>query len=94
VSAGQFAKTNRGGAFTSNKNRAFYPIRPKWIEQWSGSSMRLFSSRPAGLAAKSFLKHNQATIAQGKIGFLELCASPLGVRIGQTSSYWCMRKKQ
>jgi hypothetical protein len=44
--------------------------------------MRLFSSRPAGLAAKSFLQHNQATIAQTKVGFLELCASPLGVMIG------------
>ncbi len=43
--------------------------------------MRLFSSRPADLAVKSFLQHNQATIAQGKVGFLELCASPLGVRI-------------
>ena len=48
----------------------------------------------AYLAAKSFLKHNQATIAQGKVGFFELCASPLGVRIRQISSYWCMRKKQ
>lgn len=27
VSAGQFAKTNRVCALTSNKNRTFYPIR-------------------------------------------------------------------
>ena len=31
-------------------------------------------------------------ISQGEVGFLELCASPLVVRIGQISSYWCMRK--
>ena len=43
--------------------------------------MRLFSSRPAGLAVKSFLQHNQVTIAQGKVSFLELCPSLLGVRI-------------
>ena len=55
--------------------------------------MRLFSSRPAGLAAKSFLKHNQTILAQGTVGFFELCASPLGVRIRQISSYWVHEEK-
>ena len=32
-------------------------------------------------------------ISQGKVGFLELCASPLVVRIGQISSYWVHEEK-
>ena len=31
-------------------------------------------------------------ISKGKAGFLELCASPLGVRLGQISSYWVQKQ--
>jgi hypothetical protein len=49
-----------------------------WIEQWSASCMRLFSSRPAGLVAKSFLKHNQASFPkEGRLS--QTLPEPVGV---------------